>query len=337
VAAAAAEPGGVPGGDSAAATAEWYAAYTASLKRATEQSLETIGLYQEVTDLVVRGDLAPTATQAMLNSFLQARGTAYSQQLGQLLLRFFTDMVRISTAFSNELGQTILPEAAGAHIPFLSFDGNDPAAWFGQLNDFGQRLAASIGGVYQALIDRAASGDLERGTLEDATAGYVQRRLPKLLTELSTLYFQLLDSLADLRNRAEREYLRGVLESSGGANGAPPFELALRAPLGDTATASVSIENTREDTARIRCLVRDIRRADGVGPAFAVDVNFGQDGLTLTPGEEGMLEISLRLDEEKFEVGVFYVGTLEISGHGDPRLEVPLRIEALEPSAVPGR
>jgi hypothetical protein len=333
VAAAAAEPEGGPGGDSTAAAGEWFAAYTAYLKRAADQSSETIALYQEVTDRVVRGDLAPTATQDMLNSFVQARGTVYSEQVGELLLRFFTEMVRISTTFANELGQEVLPgAAAAAHIPRLSFDTGDPAAWFAQLNEFAQRLGASIGAVYQSLIDRAAAGDLERGKLEDATAGYMQRRLPKLLAELSTLYFGLLNGLTDLRIRAEREYLRGVLESSGATNGAAPFELSLRAPLGETATASVSIENTREDTARIRCLVRDIRRADGVGPALAPDLNFEQDELTLAPGEQATLGIRLALEPGKFEAGVRYVGTLEITGHGDPRLEVPLRIEPLEPS-----
>ena len=78
----------------------------------------------------------------------------------------------------------------------------------------------------------------------------------------------------------------------------------------------------------------EVRRADGVGPAFAADVGVEPDGLELEPEEEGLLVVTLRLDEETYEPDVLYVGTLQITGHGEPRLEVPLRITATGPVAT---
>jgi hypothetical protein len=320
--------------DAGTASGEWFAAYTDYLRRASDQSADTVALYQEVTDRVLRGELSPTVTQDLMNSFLRERGTTYSAQVGDLLTRFFTEMVRINATFATELGRTILPEAAGLRVPNLAFDSTDPAAWYEQVTDFGRQLGESIGSVYQALINRAASGRLDRDKLEEATTGYVQRRLPELLAELGKLYFELLNGLTDVRIRAEREYLRGLLDRTGGPNGDGPFELSLRAPLGETATAALSIENTREHTARVRCRLGELRRADGVGPAFVPEVSYGEDGVELAPGQGATLTIGVRLDEHQFAPGALYVGTLEITGHGDPRLEVPLRIMATEPATT---
>jgi hypothetical protein len=77
--------------------------------------------------------------------------------------------------------------------------------------------------------------------------------------------------------------------------------------------------------------VTDVRRADGVGPAFAPDVSFAPAALELAPGEEASVALTLRLDERNYAPNALYVGTLQITGSGDPRLEVPLRIMANEP------
>ena len=50
--------------------------------------------------------------------------------------------------------------------------------------------------------------------------------------------------------------------------------------------------------------------------------------LSLGPGEEASLSVSLRLDDGLFEADVFYVGSVQITRRGEPRLDVPLRIKA---------
>ena len=62
-------PAGTP-----AWAAEWSSAYTDYLRRASGQSASTLDLYQQVTEHIARGQLAPTAAQDMLPGFVQARG-----------------------------------------------------------------------------------------------------------------------------------------------------------------------------------------------------------------------------------------------------------------------
>lgn len=329
MAAHAADPGGSPGGNWAV---EWFTAYAEYLKRSATQSASTIELYQQITDRIVRGELAPTATQDMLATFLQARGSAYSEQLARLNVHFFREMVRIGAAYAHELGQTVLPEAALPPTPPPEFDAANPAGWFQDLTDYSQRLSTSIAATYQALVDRAASGEVAPDQVRQAAADHLQRRLPEYLAELGALYFELLNGLTELRVRSEQEYLSGVLERADGA-GREAFQLSLSAPLGETATASLSIANTRDELAQVRCHVTEVRRADAVDPAFAPEVSFVPDALELEPGEEASLEVRLTLDAEAYSVDTLYVSTLVITGHGDPRLEVPLRITATRPVA----
>ena len=334
MAAHAAEPGRAPGaGPSGAFVTEWLTAYADYLRRSAEQSANTLDLYQQITDCIVRGELAPTATQDMLGSFVQARGTAYSDRLAQLNMRFFSEMVRIGTAYAHDLGHALLPDAPAPPV-VPAFDASDPAGWFQQLGDYSQQLSASISGTYQMLADRAAAGDLAPGQIQEATNAHLQRRLPEYLSELGRLYFDLLDGLTELRVESEQEFLTGMLQRANGDGHAESFELTLAAPLGESATASLSITNSRDEQARIRCDVSEVRRADGVGPAFAADVGIEPDGLELAPEEEGRLVVTLRLDEATYEPDVLYVGTLQIAGHGEPRLEVPLRITATGPVAT---
>jgi len=331
VAADAADPGG-PGAGGLAG--EWFTAYTDYLKRTADQSASTIELYQQVTDSIVRGELPPTATQDMLTAFVQARGTAYSDRLAQLNMRFFSEMVRLSTAYAHELGHAVLPEAAVPPMPPPPFDASDPAGWFQELSDYSQRLSANIAAAYQALVDRAAAGQVEPSRIQEAASAHLQRRLPEYLSELGRLYFELLNGLTDLRVTSEQEFLGGVLEQANGANGTQPFELVLTGPVGGTATASLTITNTREEVARIRCDATEVRRADGVGPSFAAKIATDPEDLELAPGEELTFVLTLQLVDGDYEPGVLYVGSLQITGHGEPRLEVPLRITALDAAAA---
>jgi hypothetical protein len=109
--------------------------------------------------------------------------------------------------------------------------------------------------------------------------------------------------------------------------------LNLLAPLGGTASASLSLANTQEERSLIRCTVTTIRRADGVGPAFAPKVTITPEALELGPGEEGSLRLSVQLEEGAYTPDALYIGAVHLMGHGEPRLEVPLQITATH--AVP--
>lgn len=321
-----------PEGGAGNAAVDWFTSYADYLRTVATQSTSTIDLYQQVTERIVRGELEPAAAQDLLTSFVRDRGTAYSDELGELNARFFREMVRIGTAYAHELGQAVLPEAALPPAPPPEFDPENPAGWFQELAAYSQRLGTSIAATYQALVDRAVAGEIAPGQIQEAATEHLQRRLPEYLAELGRLYFGLLNGLTDLRIRSEHEFLNGVLAQTNGV--AEAFELSLTAPLGEHATASIAITNTRDELARVRCHVTDVRRADGVDAAFAPDVGFTPEILELEPGAEAHLEVSLRLDEDHFETDTPYVSMLQITGHGEPRLEVPLRITATRPVAT---
>jgi hypothetical protein len=332
VAARAADSSATPGDAAGALAVEWFAAYGDFLKRTAGQSTSTIELYQQVMDRIVGGRLAPTAAQDMLAAFVRERGTTYSDELARLNARFFTEMVRIGTTYAHELGQAVLPGAGVPPEPPPAFDAANPAGWFQDLSAYSQRLGTSFAATYQTLVERAAAGEVAPGQVQEAAAGFLQRRLLEYVGDLARLYFELLNDLTELRVRSEQEFLSGVLSRADGNDGR--FELGLTAPLGETATASLAIANTRDEVARIRCHITDVRREDAVGPAFAPDVDVVPEPLELAPGEEARLALMLRLGVATYEPGLLYVATLHITGHGEPRMEVPLRIAPTAPVAT---
>lgn len=312
--------------------AEWPTLYAQYLTRSAAQAARSLKLYQDVMDRITGGNLPPTVFQDMLTSFVQARGALYTDQLAELSMRFFGGLVQVSTAYSNELAELVLPGSpAPAPLP-PQYDPANPVKWYQELSYYTSQLSARAVEGYQTVLERVASGEVKPGRLQEVSSDYLERRLPEMLRRLSGLYFDLLNGLNDLRTNYEEEYLNGILAMANRASQEAEFAMNLIAPLGESASASLSLANTRAEAAVIRYTVSDVRRADGVGPAFAPKIIFRPASLELQPGQEASVTLSLQLDEGDYEPQVLYVGVLQIVRHGEPRLEVPLRI-----SASPGR
>jgi hypothetical protein len=264
----------------------------------------------------------------MLAPFVQARGSAYTNRLAEISMRFFSGMVQIGTAYSDELAELAMPGSAEPPLRPPQFDTADPINWFQQLNDYANQLNARAVKAYQSLVERAAAGDMSPDRVQEASSDYLERRFPEHLRRLGGLYFDVLNGLTDLRAGYEEDFLTGVLASGEGRAQGEPFVLNLTAPLGETASASLALSNTKDEPSVIRCRASDIRRADGVDPAFAPKITITPESLNLQPGEEASVKLSLRLDEGDYAIGVSYVGTLQITSHGEPSFEVPLQINA---------
>jgi len=321
---------GHAGSATGGATAEWAAWFTQFLTRATGQSAKTLELYQQVLAAISRGELAPTALQDLLPGFLQVRGATYTNTLTELTTRFYAGLVEIGAAHSRELAELVVP---GGHVPDVAppgFESADPMQWVQRLTEYAGQLNARAMKIYQAHLNRVAAGETTPDQLQRAMSEYFERRLPEHLRQAGQLYFQLLADLNEIRSRYEEEYLRGVLASVRRPGGDDAFALTLVAPLGGVASASLSVANTNEERAHIRCRVTDVRRADGVGPAFTPATAIAPEQVELGPGEEVNLRVSVRLDAADYETNVLYVGELHVTGHGEPRLVVPLRITAQE-------
>ena len=278
-------------------SAEWPVLYSQYLTRTASQSARTLELFQEVMDCVARNELASTVLQDALPSFVQARGATYTNQLTEISLRFFSGMIQFSSAYSDELAALVIPEATLSPLQPPQFDMADPSKWYQQLNDYASQLTTRAMTAYQLLLENVAAGTVPPTRFQEVSSTYVERHLPEHLRRLGTLYFGVLNGLNDLRSGFEEEFLTGVLASAKRVDQETPFVLTLSAPLGEIASASMSMANTENELAIIRCAVNDIRRADGVGPAFIPKLIVTPDELRLRPGDEASLTLSLRLDD----------------------------------------
>ena len=70
----------------------------------------------------------------------------------------------------------------------------------------------------------------------------------------------------------------------------------------------------------------DVRRADGVGPAFVPDLVMAPDAIILERDRDVGVHLSLWLDDTIYDAQSPYVGTFQIWRNDAPRLDVPLRI-----------
>ena len=314
--------------------ADWPTLYAQYLMRSASQSAKSTDLYQKIMECVSRGQLAPTVFRDRLPAFVQTQGTDYATKLAEINTQFFSGMVQLNTTYSHELMDVILPGASIPPITPPAFDAADPIKWFQQLTDYAGQLNAAAVTAYQSLLERVAAGQAAPNRVQEASTDYRNQRLPEYLRRLSTLYFNLLNQLNDLRSGYEENFLASVLATATPQDQEMPAVVNLVAPVGGMTSASLSLTNARGEPVIIRGSVTAIRRADGVGPAFAPKMTIAPEALELRPGEEATMVLSLQLDEDDYAPEVLYTGAVYITRPGEPRVEVPLRVMAT-PAARP--
>jgi hypothetical protein len=306
---------------------EWSAWYGQYVAHTAAQAEKTGQLYRQITDATARGELPATALQDMLGAFYTARGTTYAERLSALSSRFFSRLVETAATYSREMAEGVMP-GVPAPPPLPQLDSSDPNAWFHQLTAYGNSLSSHIATSYKAFLDRVAAGQVDSDNLKDVASRYLEQRFPEYLRQLGRLYFDLLTDLNELRAAGEQDFLSGVLATARRKDSSTPMSLELTGPTNSVAAAKVSITNSRPEVARIQCRVTDIRRADGIGRAFPPRVSITPGQLDLRPAEEGSLTLALELNEADYAPDTLYVGALQLTGHGEPQLEVRLRIMA---------
>nr|UXE45872.1 hypothetical protein Hi04_10k_c5380_00024 [uncultured bacterium] len=282
------------------------------------------------------GELSAKAMQDMLAAFYQARGSVYSERLAAVTMRFFSRLVETAAAYSKEMTEAVMPGVPAAP-PLPKLDSSNATAWFRDLTDYSHSLSAHIATSYKAFLDRVAAGQIATDSLKNVASEYLERRFPEYLEQLGQLYFDLLSDLNDLRAAGEQEFLSGTLANAKREKAPVAVALNLAGPAGSVASATLSITNTRMQPATIRYRFTDVRRADAIGPSFAPKFTVAPADLELGPGEEASLAIMLALDEAEYTPNALYLGELHLTGHGEPRLEVPLRITLVASSTPAGQ
>jgi hypothetical protein len=320
---------GIPS-DSASGTTplDWSSSYSQYLTRSAAQSAKTLKLYQEALECVSQGKLAPTVFQDHFPRFVQAHAIPYSTKLAEVGARFLSDLLRLGASVPQPRAGSDADTASEPEITPPRFDPANPARWFEQLAEYAGLLNGRALKAYRAQLDRVAAGETTPSEVQQATSDYLIHQLPNYLQQLAGLYFGLLNGLNDVRAEYEEDYLRGVLATAVPEERQPPLVLSLSGPVGSTTSATLSVTNTTGERASVRHRVSDVRRADGVGPAFDPKVLVAPKTLELGPEEEGVLSLSLPLEAEHYDPDALYIGTLYVTGGADLRVEVQLRITA---------
>lgn len=331
---------------------DWSTAYSQFLTRAASLSARTLKLYHEALEHVARGTLPPTVFQDHLPAFARAHAAEYSNRLAGVGSRFLSRLARLAGGAGVEGdehgngngdgsggggggGDGGEPGGPGPEVVPPAFDAANPVRWFEQFAEYAGQLNARALRAYRAQLDRVAAGEVTPGEAQQRSAADAARRMPDYLARSTRLYFDLLDDLNDVRATYEEAYFRGVLARAADGDGGgdePPATIGLSGVLGGTVTASLAVTNTTARPATIGCHLTDVRRSDGVGPAFAPPVSVFPEAAELGPGGEATIAVSLRLDPDRFDPDVPYAGVLHVTGGdggGDElRVEVSVRIVA---------
>jgi hypothetical protein len=282
------------------ASSAWPPSYSEHVTRAVQRSARNLDLYYLLLRHVARGDVAAATLADATATVLSTRGPSYVAQLTTLHASFFANVIGVVT---------------GAAEAPPDYDANDPARWLQQLVAFAARAQAH--GV-RALTDAVADSAAGHAAPKEWTA-------PTPLTEVGRLLLDLVGGTADAAAAFEEVYLRDMLQLAH-AGRQENAALQLIARPGETASTWLTLENVRDRRARLRCAVGDVRRPDGVGPAFVPAVAVEPGALELDPGQEATVQLSLVIDGGLYEPDVPYVGSVHVVDDGATPTVVPVLV-----------
>jgi acyl-CoA-binding protein len=286
-------------------------------------------LYQQALECISQRRLPATIFQEYFPSFVQRYGAIYADRLGRLGAEFLGNI--------TELNRYDLHRSAGVDgrdkVQPPIFDASNPTRWFEQYAEYAGKLNAQALKAYRRQLDQVAAGESTAEDVQKKTQEQMAEQLPGFLQRVGELYFDLIKDLDELRSDYEENYLGGILALAGGRESEPVNFVTLNGPLGGVAFASFTVTNTTGHRTPIRYIATEIRRMDGVGAAFAPKVAITPEVLELGPGEEATISFSLQLEADRYDAEAPYIGFLYITGDGDLRVEMQLRVVATHASA----
>lgn len=313
---------------------DWSTSYSQYLARSAAISARTLNLYQLALERVSKGELPPTVFQDHFPVFAVAHGAEFTNRFAEVGSRFLSDLVRLSSSFSQQPPEAGAPTTEYESVP-PRFDPSNPTRWYEQIAEYVGQLNARAIKAYRAQLDRVAAGETTPSEVQQHTAEQMAQQLPGYMQLMTRLYFDLLNGLNDVRAAYEETYFHGLLATAKPDGSDAAVTLTLAGQQGATAAAWLSVTNTTGQRTRIGHQILDVRRADGAGPSLVPAIAFVPEALELGPDEEGTLALSLRLDPEQYDPGILYTGALFLTGGSDVPLEVRLRILATAIASKP--
>jgi hypothetical protein len=311
---------------------DWTARYAEYLSQASSRAARTAELNSRLLKRIARGELTPTILERRYAAFAGTHGAAYANDVAAASMRFLTGLVRAGTGYANELVQHVAPGSSAAEPGEPpSFASADWSTGLRRLTDYAATENATIAALLRTLMDQVASGAVDPADMQAAAEDFHADHLPQTVREIVSLFFDLLTGLDETHADFGIRYLDEVLGLAPDTDRASAT-VDVVGPTGGSATARLAVSNDAAGPTALRVVMTDVRRADGIGPAFEPDVTIVPERLTLPPGAEEQITLTIRLDAAVFEPGPEYIGTLHVLSPGETLLAVPLRIRAAIPA-----
>ncbi len=182
------------------------------------------------------------------------------------------------------------------------------------------------------LLTKLATPDVSLAARRRALSRLNRSAANQTLGAAATAWFAMLDAVRSASLRTMNPALLTVLRAARpiGYDGAV---IELQGPIATHATAQLDIENTLDRPASLRCGCHEVRRSDGIGPAFTPELTVTPGQQTLGARAEGGIVLALWLDESQFDAQATYVGALKVESDGGTTRLIPLRITTIPAQA----
>lgn len=190
------------------------------------------------------------------------------------------------------------------------------------------------------------AGDIDRSTTGRAYFDALGRESARYWREVGALGFDYASELMALGTRSAARIISdasaaGNARTRRGDPGAPHrsapsaavredddgvrrSRVNLRAAVGQTAQAIVTVVNRHSRARRVELEASDLR--DATGTVVAVTLTVDPDRVTIPAGEEHQVRIAVDLDEGLVRPGQRYVGTVTVTGGDEAMLEVTVEV-----------
>jgi hypothetical protein len=317
--------------DEAQAWATRYAEYLhASATRATR----TTELNRTVVRLVAEGTLSPADVDAHHAGHLLRHGEAYRDAVAAEVTDFLTGLVASGTTYAAELVEAVAPGAAGSREPAAppAFDADDWSTWFERLTAYATAENAAVAAMLREVMERVARGEIAPQAVQDVTTAFAGDAMPETVEEVVRGFYDLLSGL----DRTYSDFVAGYLTSVVELAATTPRQQAtggldLAGAPEEVVSGQVAVRNDGATDVPVRVVVTDVRRADGIGPAFPAEVGLTPERCTVPAGGEELVTVRVRLTAP-LEPGPEHVGTLHVLGPRRTLLQVPLTLRVRVPA-----
>ncbi len=308
--------------------ADLMSRYQEHVERKVASFRETRDSYDRLLRRIAAGELDPRAFDRGLNSFLQISGPEYAGRVARLSMQFLAGILSAGGRDAAELFDAVAPGAMEDTAELPKLDPTDAATWLPQLISYADEARLAQTHALRTVLDRVANGELHPDSVEQTLVERGQQQVPASVTRLADLFFELLIGLDEANSEFGVEYLRSVERRA-----VRPDCIDLRGRLGESARVRLVVANDERVSEVMRCAVTDVRREDGIGPAFDADVEITPDRFELAPNSQVQVALSLLLTEV-FTREVVYVGEFHVRTDTATVLEIPVRIRATEQSVA---